>query len=544
MVNSYDEFLQNLILLSTNYELFLYRIDYLIQSIKQKLAQMKLVVPKESISSEKRVAISPDNISAFEKLGYEVWIESGAGDLANFPDDLYVQSGAKIADEKSELWSKGDLLLKINPPSNEEVGLIKEGATLISFAYPARNEELLQSLGERKINWLAMDCVPRISRAQSMDALSSMANVAGYRAVVEASHEFGRFFTGQITAAGKVPPAKILVIGAGVAGLAAIGAARNMGAVVRAFDTRPAVQEEVKSLGGDFLMLDFEEDGAGSGGYAKVMSKEFIEAEMKLFAEQAKEVDIIITTAMIPGKKSPVLITEEMVRSMKPGSVIVDLAAEGGGNCEVTEKGRSKVEHGVTILGYTDLPSRLPAQSSRLYGNNLVKLVNLLGMTDQFTINQEDEIIRGALVLDHGNISWPPPKVEVSVQPVKSKEESIKEPVEEKKSIFSPGLMLGGLCILLLAMGWKGENEFLDQLTVFVLSCFVGYMVVWNVTPSLHTPLMSVTNAISGIIVIGGMLFVSGSNPWIAGVAIFLATINIAGGFLVTHRMLKMFRKE
>ena len=291
-------------------------------------------------------------------------------------------------------------------------------------------------------------------------------------------------------------------------------------------------------------MLDFEEEGAGTGGYAKVMSKEFIDAEMKLFAEQAEEVDIIITTAMIPGKKSPILITEEMVRSMKPGSVIVDLASEGGGNCELTETGRSKVEHGVTILGYTDLPSRLPAQSSRLYGNNLVKLVNLLGTTDQFAINQEDEIIRGALVLDNGSISWPPPKVEVSVQPIKPVEESVKEPVEGKKSIFSPGLMLGGLCILLLAMGWKGENEFLDQLTVFVLSCFVGYMVVWNVTPSLHTPLMSVTNAISGIIVIGGMLFVSGSNPWIAGVAIFLATINIAGGFLVTHRMLKMFRKE
>ena len=337
---------------------------------------MKLVVPKESISSEKRVAISPDNISAFGKLGYEVWIESGAGDLANFPDDLYVQSGAKIAGKKSELWEKGDLLLKINPPSNEEVGLIKEGATLVSFAYPARNEDLLKALGERKINWLAMDCVPRISRAQSMDALSSMANVAGYRAVVEASHKFGRFFTGQITAAGKVPPAKILVIGAGVAGLAAIGAARNMGAIVRAFDTRPAVKDEVKSLGGDFLMLDFEEEGAGSGGYAKVMSKEFIDAEMKLFAEQAEEVDIIITTAMIPGKKSPVLITEEMVKSMKQGSVIVDLAAEGGGNCELTQPGESIVVHGVTILGYSDLPSRLATQSSRLYGNNLVKLVN------------------------------------------------------------------------------------------------------------------------------------------------------------------------
>ena len=507
---------------------------------------MKLVVPQESIFSEKRVAISPENISEFKKLGYEVWIESGAGDLANFPDDLYVQSGAKISDDKMELWSQADLLLKINPPSNEEVGLIKEGATLISFAYPSRNEDLLLSLGERKINWLAMDCVPRISRAQSMDALSSMANVAGYRAVVEASHEFGRFFTGQITAAGKVPPAKILVIGAGVAGLAAIGAARNMGAIVRAFDTRPAVQEEVRSLGGDFLMLDFEEDGAGSGGYAKVMSKEFIEAEMKLFAEQAEEVDVIITTAMIPGKKSPILITEDMIKSMKQGSVVVDLAAEGGGNCELTKKGERFVAHGVTILGYTDLPSRLATQSSRLYGNNLVKLVKLLGTAEQYKIDQDDEIIRGSLVLDVGTVSWPPPKIEVSVKPAKNDSEKIDTPpiAKEKNAVFSSGLLLGFLALALLALGWRGENEFLDQITVFVLSCFVGYMVVWNVTPSLHTPLMSVTNAISGIIVIGGMLFVSGDNPWIAGVAIFVATINIAGGFLVTQRMLKMFRKE
>ncbi len=505
---------------------------------------MKLSVPKESIPSEKRVAISPDNLLAFNKLGYDVSVQSGAGEQANFTDDNFEKAGANLIDDPSELLGEADLVLKINPPTNEEISFFKEGATLISFAYPARNEELLKSLGARKINWLAMDCVPRISRAQSMDALSSMANVAGYRAVVEASHAFGRFFTGQITAAGKVPPAKVLVIGAGVAGLAAIGAARNMGAIVRAFDTRPAVKDEVKSLGGEFLMLDFEEEGAGTGGYAKVMSKEFIDAEMKLFAEQAEEVDIIITTAMIPGKKSPILITEEMVKSMKHGSVIVDLAAEGGGNCELTEPGESKVAHGVTILGYSDLPSRLSTQSSRLYGNNLVKLVNLLGNTEEFNINQEDEIIRGALVLDQGEISWPPPKVEVSVQAQKPKEQSVVEAIEEKKSIFSPGLMLGGLCVLLIAMGWNGQNEFLDQLTVFVLACFVGYMVVWNVTPSLHTPLMSVTNAISGIIVIGGMLFVSGSNPWIAGVAIFLATINVAGGFLVTHRMLKMFRKE
>lgn len=514
---------------------------------------MNLSIPKESLPSEKRVAISPDNVAAFVKLGYEVRIECGAGELSNFPDSAFEEAGARIIEGKEELWSQADLLVKLNPPSMEEATLVREGSNLISFAYPARNEELLKVLGERKINFLAMDCVPRISRAQSMDALSSMANVAGYRAVVESSHAFGRFFTGQITAAGKVPPAKVLIIGAGVAGLAAIGAARNMGAIVRAFDTRPAVKDEVKSLGGEFLELDFEEDGAGSGGYAKVMSKEFIEAEMKLFAEQAEEVDVIITTAMIPGKKSPVLITADMVKSMKQGSVIVDLAAEGGGNCELTEPGKKVVAHGVTILGYSDLPSRLPTQSSRLYGNNLVKLINLLGQADEFAIDQEDEILRGALVLDQGKLSWPPPKVEVSTQPAIPKEapKPAEEAAEkEKSSIFSPGVMLGALAVILLALGWKADHEFLDQLTVFVLACFVGYMVVWNVTPSLHTPLMSVTNAISGIILIGGMLFVTGAQPWLdtksilAGVAIFLATINVAGGFLVTHRMLKMFRKE
>ena len=514
---------------------------------------MNLSIPKESLPSEKRVAISPDNVAAFVKLGYEVCVECGAGELSNFPDSAFEKAGAQIIESKEQLWSKADLLVKLNPPSMEEAALVREGSNLISFAYPARNEELLKVLGERKINFLAMDCVPRISRAQSMDALSSMANVAGYRAVVESSHEFGRFFTGQITAAGKVPPAKVLIIGAGVAGLAAIGAARNMGAIVRAFDTRPAVKDEVKSLGGEFLELDFEEDGSGSGGYAKVMSKEFIEAEMKLFAEQAEEVDVIITTAMIPGKKSPVLITEDMVKSMKHGSVIVDLAAEGGGNCELTEPGKKVIAHGVTILGYSDLPSRLPTQSSRLYGNNLVKLINLLGRADEFAIDQEDEILRGALVLDQGKLSWPPPKIEVSTQPMSTQEapKPAEEATEKKESsIFSPGVMLGALAVILMAMGWKADHEFLNQLTVFVLACFVGYMVVWNVTPSLHTPLMSVTNAISGIILIGGMLFVTGAQPWLdtksilAGVAIFLATINVAGGFLVTHRMLKMFRKE
>ena len=506
---------------------------------------MIIGIPKETQPSEKRVAIAPDNIAAFAKLGYEVIIQKGAGEQANLADSAFEDAGARIVDEASAVWKESDLMLKVTPPSVEEADMLKEGATLISFVYPARNEELLNKLGERKINLLAMDCVPRISRAQSMDALSSMANVAGYRAVVEASHVFGRFFTGQITAAGKVPPAKVLIIGAGVAGLAAIGAARNMGAIVRAFDTRPAVKEEVKSLGAAFLELDFDEDGAGSGGYAKVMSKEFIEAEMKLFAEQAAEVDVIITTAMIPGKKSPVLITEEMVKSMKQGSVVVDLAAEGGGNCELTEVGVAKVAHGVTIIGYTDFPSRLPTQSSRLYGNNLVKLVQLLGTADQFSINQEDEVVRGALVLDQGKLSWPPPPVETSVAPAKKPEAKKEEVVNEKSKnpLLSGGLLLGLLSVALLALGWNGSNEFLDQITVFVLACFVGYMVVWNVTPSLHTPLMSVTNAISGIILIGGMLFVSGANPWLAGVAIFVATINVAGGFLVTQRMLKMFRK-
>ena len=514
---------------------------------------MIIGIPKETFPGERRVAVAPENVEKFRGLGYEVLVEAGAGSEARLPDVSYEEAGAKVLGEAKEVWATADLVLKIRPPADEEVSLLKEGATLISFIQPAQNEELVKSLAERKVNVIAMDCVPRISRAQSMDALSSMANVAGYRAMVEAAHEFGRFFTGQITAAGKVPPAKVLVIGAGVAGLAAIGTARNMGAIVRAFDTRPAVKEEVESLGAEFLELDFEEDGSGSGGYAKVMSKEFIEAEMKLFAEQAADVDVIVTTAMIPGKKAPVLITEEMVKSMKEGSVIVDLAAEGGGNCELTEAGKANRVHGVTILGYSDLPSRLPTQSSRLYGNNLTKLLQLLGGPDDFSIDFEDEIIRGATVTKGGEVTWPPPKpAEPSPTPkVEAKKETVVSSSSEansKSSVFSPGVLLGLVCMALLGLGWTSPTEgvFLHQITVFVLSCFIGYMVIWNVTPALHTPLMSVTNAISGIIVIGGMLFVSGSHPWLpwlAGVAILIATINIAGGFLVTQRMLKMFRK-
>ncbi len=510
---------------------------------------MLLGIPKEIHDGERRVSAAPENVVKYKKLGFQVIVESDAGAAADLPDSAYEAAGATIVPDAAAVWGKADVVLKIRAPMDEEIPLLREGCTLICFIQPAQNPELMEALKARKANVIAMDCVPRISRAQSMDALSSMANIAGYRAMVEAAHEFGRFFTGQITAAGRVPPAKVLVIGAGVAGLSAIGTARNMGAVVRAFDTRPAVKDEVASMGAEFLELDFEEDGTGEGGYAKVMSKEFIEAEMKLFAEQAAEVDIIVTTAMIPGKKSPVLITEAMVKSMKEGSVIVDLAAEGGGNCELTQDGRRTVAHGVTILGYTDLPGRLPTQASQLYGNNLLKLLDLLGGAQSYNIDFDDEVLRGATVIKEGQTTWPPPKPAQPTpapQPAKT-ESSPAEPPAEKSApvLLRPGFLLGMTALVLLAIGWKSpaQSDFLHQLTVFVLSCFVGYMVIWNVTPALHTPLMSVTNAISGIIVLGGMLFISHGNPWISGIAVLIATINIAGGFLVTQRMLKMFRK-
>jgi NAD(P) transhydrogenase subunit alpha len=400
---------------------------------------------------------------------------------------------------------------------------------------------------------MAMDSVPRISRAQKADALSSMANIAGYRAVVEAAAQFGRFFTGQITAAGKVPPAKFMIIGAGVAGLAAVGAAGSMGAIVRAFDTRPEVKEQVESMGAEFLELDYEEeeDAAGEGGYAKVMSKAFIEAEMKLFAEQAMEVDVIITTALIPGKPAPELITSGMVESMRDGSVIVDLAAEQGGNCALTEPGKIVVRHGVTIIGLTDLPSRLPTQSSQLYGTNLRHLLTDLTpeKDGQMNVNMDDEIIRGVTVINQGEITWPPPAPKLSAVPAQ-KPATAAPPVvqEEEKEASAVGgfIGLGVATALLLAIGSVAPAEFLAHFTVFVLACFIGYMVVWNVTPALHTPLMSVTNAISGIIVIGALLQVSGSSMLVtilAAIGILIATINVAGGFLVTQRMLKMFQK-
>ena len=421
---------------------------------------------------------------------------------------------------------------------------------LISFLWPGQNPELLQQLTQTGATVMAMDSVPRISRAQKMDALSSMANIAGYRAIVEAAQHFGRFFTGQITAAGKVPPAKVMVIGAGVAGLAAIGAAKSMGAIVRAFDTRPEVKEQVESMDAEFLMLDFvdNEDGSGEGGYAKVMSAAFIEAEMALFAEQAKDVDIIITTALIPGKPAPKLITAEMVRSMRDGSVIVDLAAEQGGNCELTKANEVVQTNGVSIIGYTDLPSRLAAQSSQLYATNLRHL--LTDMTPEkdgnIIVDFDDEVVRGATVCKGGETTWPPPAPKLSAAPPKA--EPAPAPVVEAKkpSVLGPILttVVGGLA--LLGLGAVAPPSFMAHFTVFVLACFVGYMVIWNVSPALHTPLMSVTNAISSIIVIGALLQISSSNTlimWIAAATILITSINIAGGFAVTRRMLEMFRK-
>ena len=520
---------------------------------------MKIAVPKEAAAGERRVATTPEVIPQLLKLGFEVSVEAGAGVGANFSDAQYEAAGASVVADTDKLWSEADIVMKVTKPNDEEADRLSEGQTLISFFWPAQNEELLKKLADKKVTVMAMDSVPRISRAQKLDALSSMANIAGYRAVVEASHHFGRFFTGQITAAGKVPPAKIMIIGAGVAGLAAIGAATSMGAIVRAFDTRPEVKEQVESMGAEFLELDFEEaedeDGKPSGGYAKVMSKEFIEAEMALFREQAKEVDIIITTALIPGKPAPKLILADMVELMKDGSVIVDMAAEQGGNCELTVPGEAVVKEGVTIIGYTDLTSRLAAQSSQLYGTNLRHmLTDLTPEKDgNINVNMDDVVIRGATVAHQGEVTWPAPPISVSAAPQAKPAEAVPQPEPEdpKKvakrkaitSVVSVAVIIG----LILAVGSVAPASFMSHFIVFVLAVFVGWQVIWNVSPSLHTPLMSVTNAISGIIVIGAILQVgspSGVVVGLAAIAILIATINIAGGFLVTQRMLKMFQRD
>lgn len=509
---------------------------------------MLIGIPKESLHGETRVAATPDTVGKLLKLGFEVAVQSGAGALASFDDDAYVKAGAKIVKEK-EVYA-ADILFKLNAPTDAEIELMHEGQTLVSFIRPAQNEELVNKLNAKKVTVLAMDMVPRISRAQSLDALSSTANISGYRAVIEAAHAFGRFFTGQVTAAGKVPPAKVMVIGAGVAGLAAIGTAHSLGAIVRAFDTRLEVADQIKSMGGEFLRLDFKnEDGGSSDGYAKVMSDEFIKAEMELFAKQCKEVDIIITTAAIPGKKAPLLITKEMVASMKSGSVIVDLAAATGGNCEGTKAGEVvTTANGVKMIGYTDLAARLPAQSSQLYSTNLVNLCKLLckNKDGNIDVDFEDVVLRNMTVTKAGEITFPPPKISVSAAPQSQTKEAPAK-VEAKKP--NPAIKLVALVAMVLAfmfIGAYAPTEFLPHFTVFVLSCVVGYYVVWNVSHSLHTPLMSVTNAISGIVVVGAMLQIS--NGLFIGVLSFigvlLVSINIFGGFAVTRRMLAMFRKQ
>ncbi|BBA32504.1 NAD(P) transhydrogenase subunit alpha [Methylocaldum marinum] len=520
---------------------------------------MRIGVPKEIHAGEKRVATVPEVAEKLVKLGFSVTVETGAGDNANFSDDAYRQVGCDIAADAKSIWADSDIVLKVRGPqvhpelAVDEVDCLREGGNLISFIWPAQNPDLMERLAAKKATVLAMDSVPRISRAQKLDALSSMANIAGYRAVIEAAQHFGRFFTGQVTAAGKVPPAKVFVIGCGVAGLAALGAANGLGAIVRATDTRPEVKDQVKSLGAEFVEVNYQEEGTGVGGYAKVMSEGYQKAQKEMIARQCMDVDIVITTALIPGKPAPTLITAGMVESMKPGSVIVDLAAEQGGNCELTVPGEVVVRHGVTIIGYTDLPSRLARQSSTLYATNLLRLLEELCPTKDgiINVNMEDEVIRGTTVIKEGEITWPPPPPKISAAPAGA---TPAPPVEIKKVEKKPllpawaqtGIMLGVAGLLFYGLGSVAPAAFMSHFTVFVLACFVGYMVIWNVTPALHTPLMSVTNAISSIIAIGALIQISSPGVLItilAGLAIVLTSVNMAGGFWVTQRMLRMFRK-
>lgn len=526
-------------------------------------------VPRESFPGEKRVATVPEVVEKLIKLGFSVSVESGAGDDANFSDDTYRAAGAQIVEGAANLWSTSDIVFKVRAPSAEEIGLIREGSTLIGFIWPAQNPELMQQLAAKRVTVLAMDSLPRtLSRAQKMDALTSTAGVSGYRAVIEAANAFGRFFNGQITAAGKVPPAKVFIAGAGVAGLAAIGTAASLGAIVRANDTRAEVADQVVSLGGEFVKVDYDEEGSGGGGYAKVMSEGFQAAQREMYAQQAKECDIIITTALIPGKPAPKLITAEMVQSMKPGSVIVDMAAEQGGNCELTEPGKVVVKHGVTIVGYTDLPSRLPKQASTLYSTNLLRLTEELCKDTEgkkttdgtINVNMEDEAIRGLTVIKEGNITWPPPPLKQVAAPA-AKPAVAPAPAHghgPSGKVSSPArvaTMFAFAALLFGVIGYGAPTAFLGHLTVFVLGCFIGYMVVWNVTPALHTPLMSVTNSISSIIVIGALVQVAPpladgmARPellikCLAAAGIALTAINMFGGFAVTRRMLDMFRKN
>ena len=514
--------------------------------------------PKEIFKGEARVAMTPESAKQIQKLGYTCLLETGAGLTSNFSDKDYKDAGVQIVKSASQLWKDSNIILKVRGPEKSEISKIQPNQHIISFIWPGQNKALLDSLSKKKVTVQAMDMIPRISRAQKMDALSSMANIAGYRAVIEAGNQFGRFFTGQITAAGKVPPAKILVIGAGVAGLAAIGTAQSMGAIVRAFDVRPEVAEQIESMGAEFLMLDFTSDGSGEGGYAKPASKEFIKKEMELFREQAPEIDIVITTALIPGMPAPKLWPKEMVDLMKPGSIVVDLAAEQGGNCEVTIPNKMvETKNKVKVIGYTDLPSRMATQSSNLYSTNIRHMLDDLTPEKNgvpFT-NMDDDVIRGATVLHNGKITFPPPKpkvaaiakhVEKTVQ--KTQEELDKEKIEaEKASGRNQIILLTIGAFLTWIIGLYAPSEFMQHFIVFILSCFVGYQVIWNVSHSLHTPLMAVTNAISSIIIIGALLQMKTDNDIVsilALISVFIATINIVGGFMVTKRMLAMFQRS
>ncbi|MEY3474539.1 MAG: hypothetical protein RL087_997 [Pseudomonadota bacterium] len=531
-------------------------------------APQRIGIPRETFPLEKRVATVPEVVEKLIKLGFRVAVQSGAGDAANFSDDAYRAAGAEVIDGAAALWAASDIVFKVRPPSADEVALMREGGTVIGFIWPAQNPELMQQLAAKRATALAMDCLPRtLSRAQKMDALTSMAGVSGYRAVIEAANAFGRYFNGQITAAGKVPPAKVFIAGAGVAGLAAIGTAAGLGAIVRANDTRAEVADQVVSLGGEFVKVDYEEEGSGGGGYAKVMSEGFQAAQREMYAKQAKECDIIITTALIPGKPAPRLITAEMVQTMKPGSVIVDMAAEQGGNCELTVPGDAVVRHGITIIGYTDLASRLAKQSSTLYGTNLLRLTEELCKAKDgvANVNMDDDAIRGLTVVKDGAITWPAPPLKPAATPAPKAAAPVAAAAEKKggHGHGSTGPLPAKTLAILFAVaavafwfiGAYAPAAFLGHFTVFVLACFIGYMVVWNVTPALHTPLMSVTNAISSIIAVGALVQIAPpaaagvtGRPdelirWLAFVGIVLTAINMFGGFAVTRRMLAMFRK-
>jgi NAD(P) transhydrogenase subunit alpha len=515
---------------------------------------MKVGIPAEITPNELRVAATPKTVLRLIKQGFDVSIQTSAGVKANFSDEAFKEAGASIVASATEIYGNSDIVLKVLGPTPAEVELMKENLVLLSYLWPAQNPELLQKLADKKVNAVAMDAIPRISRAQKMDVLSSMANIAGYRAVIEAANHYGKFLNGQITAAGKVDPAKILVIGAGVAGLASIGAANSLGAIVRAFDTRKEVAEQIESMGAKFLTVEIDEDGATASGYSKEMSPAFIEAEMKLFLEQAKDVDIIITTAQIPGREAPKLILDYHVAAMKPGSVIVDLAASTGGNCVLTKNGQIyTTDNGVTIIGKLD---QLPNQASQLYGNNLCHLLDDMGKSENFKIDMEDDVVSRAMVTYNGAINWPPKPLQVSptagggakkvVAPT-AEEIKIAEAEKAKKSAISTLISLGVVGALLLFVGAFAPPAFIQHFTVFVLAVFVGWQVISNVSHALHTPLMAVTNAISGIIIVGGLLQtkndINNIMTILASIAILVASINIVGGFVVTHRMLKMFKK-